>query len=177
LAKADAPDGPEERKIVDPQEITQELEHPGARNLLDSATLLRLAYNGSDGFPRVIPIGFYWDGHQIVVCTAATAPKVKALSSRPNVALTIDVGDTPTEAKALLMRGPARVDIVDGVPDEYLAASRKALGADQVTQFERQVRAMYDQMARISIEPVWARFFDFGAGRMPSFLMKLAGGA
>jgi hypothetical protein len=42
---------------VDPQEITEELEHPGARNLLDSATLLRLADNGSDGFPRVIPIG------------------------------------------------------------------------------------------------------------------------
>ena len=43
-------------------EITEELEHPGARNLLESATLLRLAYNGSDGFPRVIPIGFYWKG-------------------------------------------------------------------------------------------------------------------
>jgi hypothetical protein len=97
---------------VDPQEITEELEHPGARNLLGSATLLRLAYNGSGGFPRVIPIGF----------------------------------STGT-------------------------------GADQVTEFERQVRSMYDQMARISIEPVWARFFDFGAGRMPSFLTKLAGDA
>ena len=47
---------------MDPQEITEELEHPGARNLLDSATLLRLAYNGSDGLPRVIAIGFYWNG-------------------------------------------------------------------------------------------------------------------
>ena len=133
--------------------------------------------NGSDGFPRVIPIGFYWNGNQIVVCTAATAPKVKALSSRPNVAMTIDVGDTPTEAKALLVRGLASVDIVDGVPDEYFAASTKVLGADQVTEFESQVRSMYDKMARISIEPVWARFFDFGAGRMPSFLTKLAGDA
>jgi len=67
---------------VDRQEITEELEHPGARNLLDSATLLGLAYNGSDGFPRVIPIGFYWNLSQIVVCTAATAPKVKALQRR-----------------------------------------------------------------------------------------------
>jgi hypothetical protein len=32
----------------------------------------------------VIPIGFYWNGSQIVVCTAATAPKVKALTSRPS---------------------------------------------------------------------------------------------
>ena len=104
-----------------------------------------------------------------------TAPKVKALSARPNVALTIDVGDTPTDAKALLVRGLAHVDIVYGVPDEYIAASRKALDADQVAEFDRQVGSIYDQMARISIEPVWARFFDFGAGRLPSFLTKLAG--
>jgi hypothetical protein len=138
----------QERKVVHPEEITEGLEHAGARNLLASATLLRLAYNGSDGFPRVIPIGFYWNGNQIVVCTAATAPKVKALSSRPDVARTIDVGDTPTEAKALLVRGLASVDIVNGVPDEYVAASTKVFGADEVTEFERQVRAMYDQMAR-----------------------------
>jgi hypothetical protein len=165
------------RTIVDSQQTTEELAQPGARNLLDSATLLRLGYNGSDGFPRVVPIGFYWNRSQIVVCTATTAPKVKALSARPKVALTIDVGDTPTEAQALLVRGLARVDIVDGVPDEYLAASRKALAADQLAEFERQVGSLYDQMARISIEPVWARFFDFGAGRMPSFLTELVGGA
>ena len=59
---------------MDPQDITEELEHPGGRDLLASATLLRLAYNGSDGFRRAIPIGFCWNGNQIVVCTAATAP-------------------------------------------------------------------------------------------------------
>jgi nitroimidazol reductase NimA-like FMN-containing flavoprotein (pyridoxamine 5'-phosphate oxidase superfamily) len=161
---------------VDPQVITAELEHPGAQDLLTSATLLRLAYNGPDGFPRNVPIGFYWTGGQVVVCTAATAPKVEALSARPNVAITIDAGDTPAEAKALLVRGLASVDIIDGVAEEYLAASRKAMDGDEFTQFERAVRSMYDQMARIAIEPVWARFFDFGAGRMPSFLTKLAGG-
>jgi hypothetical protein len=162
---------------MDPQEITEELEHPGARKLLASATLLRLAYNGSDSFPRVIPIGFYWNGSQIIVCTAATAPKVKALSSRPEVALTIDVGDTPTDSKQLLMRGVASVDIVDGVPDEYIAASRKVLDADQVPEFERSVRSIYDQMALIRIQPRWARFFDFGGGRMPRFLQTLASDA
>jgi hypothetical protein len=40
---------------MNPQEITEELEHPGVRNLLAYATLLRLAYNGSDGFPRHRP--------------------------------------------------------------------------------------------------------------------------
>jgi hypothetical protein len=159
------------------QDITAELHHPGARDLLDSAALLRLGYTGADGFPRVIPIGFLRDGNQIVICTAATAPKVKALAARPPVALTIDVGDTPTEAKALLIRGVATLGIVDGVPEEYLTASRKVLDADQVAEFERQVRSLYDQMARIKIQPQWARFFDFGAGRMPRFLERLASNA
>ena len=104
-------------------------------------------------------------------------PRVRALSSRPVVALSIDVGDTPADAKALLIRGVARVAVVDGVPDEYLAASTKALAADQVAEFERQVRSLYDQMARITIQPHWARFFDFGAGRLPRFLTRLASGA
>jgi hypothetical protein len=51
----------------------------------------------------VIPIGFYWNGNQIVVCTAATAPKVQALSSRPNVAMSSTSATRPTEAKALLL--------------------------------------------------------------------------
>jgi len=150
---------------MDPRIIAEELGQPGARDLLAFATLLRLAYDGSDGFPRVIPIGFHWNGNRIVICTAVTAPKVKALSSCRKVAATIDAGDTPAEAKALLVRGLASVDIVDGVPDEYLAGSTKVLDGDRLTEFERQVRSMYDRMARISIEPVWARFFDFGAGR------------
>lgn len=156
------------------EEIARELSPPGAQELLGSATLARLAYNGSDGFPRVIPIGFHWNGSEIVVCTATTAPKVRAISARPNVAVTIDAGDTPQEAKALLVRGVAALDTVDGVPDEFLAASKKTLDAEQAAAFEGAVRATYEQMARIAIEPRWARFFDFGAGRMPSFLEDLA---
>ena len=159
------------------QELAGELGQAGAGELLESAHLVRLAYNGPDGLPRVIPIGFLWDGERVVICTATTAPKVTALSSRPDVAVTIDVGSTPSEARSLLVRGTATVEIVDGVPDEYLAGSRKTLEAEQVEAFERQVRSMYPQMARISIEPQWARFYDFGAGRIPSFLSKLAGEA
>jgi hypothetical protein len=48
---------------------------------------------------------------------------------------------------------------------------------DEVAEFERQARSTYDRMARISVDPAWARFFDFGAGRLPSFLTKLAGDA
>ena len=156
------------------QELARELRHPDAQELLRSAPLVRLAYNGHDGLPRVIPIGFYWNGEHIVVCTAPTSPKARALSARPNVALTIDTGNTPENAKALLVRGLAAMDTVDGVPDEYIAASRKSLEPSKLTEFERNVRSMYKQMVRIAIEPQWARFYDFGAGRLPVFLANLA---
>jgi hypothetical protein len=157
---------------MDAQELARELGHPDAQTLL-SGSMARLAYNGPDGFPRVIPIGFYWTGERIVVCTAPTSPKVPALSSRPEVALTIDTGSAPEGAKALLVRGVATLEIVDGVPDEYLAASKKSLEESQLADFERRVRSTYKQMVRISIEPRWARFYDFGAGRLPVFLANL----
>ena len=144
--------------------------------MLRSGSLARLAYTGHDGLPRVIPIGFYWNGERIVVCTAPTSPKIRALSARPNVALTIDTGSSPETAKALLVRGLVAMDTVDGVPDEYIAASAKSLEPSEREEFERQVRSMYKQMVRISIEPQWARLYDFGSGRMPAFLVNLGKG-
>ena len=158
---------------MDQKELARELQHPGAQELLRTGTLARLAYNGPDGFPRVIPIGFLWNGERIVVCTAPTSPKVRALSSRPQVALTIDTGSEPATAKALLVRGLVTMETVDGVPDEYIAAAAKSIEASKLREFERQVRSMYKQMVRISIEPQWARFYDFGAGRVPAFLANL----
>jgi nitroimidazol reductase NimA-like FMN-containing flavoprotein (pyridoxamine 5'-phosphate oxidase superfamily) len=77
---------------MDTQELNDELGNLGAVALQRSSPLCRLAYLGHGGLQRVIPIGFYWNGKRIVVCTATTAPKVRALESRPEVALTIDEG-------------------------------------------------------------------------------------
>ena len=68
----------------------------------------------------------------------------------------------------------ASVEIVDGVPEEYLAGARKIMDAEAVVQFEQDCRQMYDQMARIAITPHWVRYYDFGAGRLPRFLHDLA---
>ncbi|ORW30698.1 pyridoxamine 5-phosphate oxidase [Mycobacterium paraense] len=154
------------------QELAQELDHPGAQKLL-SGSMARLAYNGHDGFPRVIPVGFYWTGERIVVSTAPTSPKARAISSRPQVALTIDTGSTPEEARALLVRGLATLETVDGVTEEYLAAARSSMDEPGLAEFEHNVRSTYKQMVRISIEPLWARFYDFGAGRLPVYLANL----
>src|SRR3954469_18773965 len=100
--------------MMNRQEAERELGQATAQELLQCAQLARLAYNGPDGLPRVIPIGFHWNGEHIVICTATTAPKVRAISSRPQVAVTIDAGSTPSEAKSLQVRGTATVEIVDG---------------------------------------------------------------
>ena len=148
-----------------------DLQLPGAAALLQSPDPARLAYAGPDGFPRVIPVGFWWTGTELVVCTAPTAPKVQALAERPHVALTIDVIGPP--AGALLVRGIARIEIVDGVAPEYLAAAAKSTSGDDLAAFEAAVRALYTHMARITIAPTWARYYDFGAGRFPTFPQRL----
>jgi uncharacterized protein YndB with AHSA1/START domain len=149
-----------------------DLGEPGAVELLERQPLARLGYDGPDGWPRVIPVGFLWRDGRIIVCTATIAPKVAALSARPHVALTID-NDDAAASKALSVRGVAAIDVVDGVPEEYLAATAKGFAADEHAQFEAQVRSVYKQMARITIEPRWARYYDFTAGRVPDFLHKL----
>ena len=160
---------------MDQQAIDDELSTTGAQELLASTSAAHLAYIAADGTPRVIPVGFFWTGEEFVVSTAETSPKVTALSARPDVSLAIDAGGTPGAARTLSVRGRASIEIVDGVVPEYLAAARKSMDAEAAAEFERGVRAMYDRMARIAIRPSWARYYDFGAGRMPRFLQELAG--
>ncbi len=156
------------------EEIERELSLTGAQELLASTSAAHLAYVAADGTPRVMPVGVFWTGGEFVVSTAVTAPKVAALSARPDVALAIDAGDTPGGARSLSVRGRASVEIVDGVVPEYLAAANRTMASDAAAEFEKNVRRMYNRMARIAITPTWVRFYDFGAGRMPRFLQELA---
>ena len=120
--------------------MDDELSTAGAQELLGSPSAAHLAYLGRDGTPRVVPVGFFWTGDQVVISSATTSPKVAALSACPDVALSIDAGDTPEQARALSIRGRASVEIVDGVVAEYLAAARKTMDADAAAEFE-QARA------------------------------------
>ena len=122
----------------------------------------------------MIPVGYFWTGTEFVIATATTAPKVAALRLHPDVALAIDGTDAHGQARALSVRGRTSIEIVDGLVPEYLAAARKSMGAEAAAEFEKNCREMYDQMARIAIVPSWVRFYDFGTGRMPKFLMELA---
>ena len=153
---------------VNPAQLKAELD--AGEEILRTATLARLAYDGVDGTPRVIPIGFLWTGHAVVVATHPTAPKFAALRARPRVALTID---TPSPPRSLLLRGEAEIEVVDGPVPEYLEAAAKSMEGEELAAFEAVCRETYDRMARISIVPDWARYFDFAAGRIPGFLREL----
>jgi hypothetical protein len=152
-------------------EVMQVLNDPLAQELMHSAIPARLAYTGRDGAPRAIPIAFHWDGQHVVVCTPPHAAKVQALQANPQVALTIDTNAFPPHV--LLVRGIARVEMVDGVSAEYLAGSRKIVGEAQFPAFEEQVRNLYAQMARIAIAPTWAKLLDFET-RLPRAVEELA---
>src|SRR5436305_13322334 len=104
------------------QEIDAELSVTGARGLLDSTSAAHLAYIGNDGAPRVIPVGFFWTGDEFVISTATTSPKIAALSTHPEVALAVDAGNTPDQARSPSIRGRASVEVVDGVVKEDVAA-------------------------------------------------------
>jgi hypothetical protein len=153
------------------QDVARVFNDPLAQQLLHSPIPARLAYTATDGSPRVVPVGYYWNGTEIVICTAPTAPKVRALTVNPAVALTIDTDTQPPHV--LLVRGTAEITIVDGVPSEYLKGAKKRRTEQQRQDFEAHVRAIYKQMARIAIMPHWAKLLDFEE-RMPDFLRRLA---
>jgi hypothetical protein len=45
---------------------------------------------------------------------------------------------------------------------------------DAAARFEQACRQLYDRMACIAVRPTWARYYDFGTGRIPTFLQELA---
>ena len=141
------------------EEVAEVLAKPYAQQLLNGPEPARMAYEGLDGDPRVIPIGFWTEGARVVMATVSRSAKVAALRTNPKVALTIDQGAFPP--KALLIRGTAAVKLVEGIPDGYLTAGRKVMSDDQYPGWVAGVQGLYDEMVVITITPTWAKLLDF----------------
>src|SRR5690242_3718291 len=155
---------------MQPTEITEILNRPISQELL-ARDVTRLAYVAKDGTPRSIPIAFTWNGSQIVLCTTKNAPKLPALRKNPMVALTIDTEVHPP--KILLIRGRAELDVVEGIPDEYLQMNGTyRMTPEQRVEWEAEVRSLYDGMVRIVITPTWAKLIDFET-TLPSAVEEL----
>jgi hypothetical protein len=140
-------------------EIAAILAKPYAQQLLNGPEPARFAYDGLDGDPRVIPIGFWVEGERILMATVPKSAKVAALRRNPKVALTIDTGAFPP--KALLLRGTADVEVVQGVPEGYLHAGHKVMTDEQYPDWEAGVKGLYTEMALITVTPTWAKLLDF----------------
>jgi hypothetical protein len=151
-------------------EITEILNRPLSKELL-ARDFARLAYVAKDGTPRNVPIGFKWNGTEIVMCTATNAPKLHALRNNPMVALTIDTEVHPP--KILLIRGRAELDLVEGIPEEYLQMNGSyEMTPEQRVEWEAGVRSLYDGMVRIVVTPTWAKLIDFET-TLPSAVEEL----
>jgi hypothetical protein len=149
------------------------LNDPVAQELLHSTNLARLAYTWHDGTPRVIPIWFQWDGEAIVLGTPPNAPKVDVLPTNSKVALTIDRDAWPYHA--LLIRGTARVEAVEGVTPEYEVSAQRYFGAEQGREWVEGVRQMFSEMVRVSVQPEWVGILDFET-RFPSAIAAAMSG-
>jgi hypothetical protein len=100
------------------------------------------------------------------------APKLAALRHNPAVALTIDTEVHPP--KILLIRGRAALDVVDGIPEEYLqATSTYEMTPEQRVEWEAEARSLYDGMVRIVVTPTWVKLIDFET-TLPSAVAELA---
>ncbi|WP_119697853.1 pyridoxamine 5'-phosphate oxidase family protein [Microbacterium halotolerans] len=155
---------------MDSTEVVRILSLPYSEELL-ARDILRMAYVAKDGSPRIVPMGFVWNGTSIVVCTTTNAPKLRHLRENPQVALTIDTEVFPP--KILLIRGDADLELVDGIPDEYMSANNVySMTDEQRTEWEKEVRSLYKQMYRITITPTWAKLIDFET-TLPSAVAEL----
>jgi hypothetical protein len=105
------------------------------------------------------------------MCTVKNAAKVQALRHNPAVALTIDTEVHPP--KILLLRGRAELDVVEGIPEEYLQMNGSyTMTPEQRVEWEAEVRSLYDGMVRIVVVPTWAKLIDFET-TLPSAVEEL----
>jgi hypothetical protein len=141
------------------------LQEPIAQQLLQSKGLAHLAYNWHDGTPRVIPMGFYWNGEEIVMTTATDAPKTKVLTNGSKVAVSIEHDSSPP--KILLIRGTVRTDTVEGIDPGRAAKIRQTLSQEDAEAHLKEEARLYPRMTRIFIRPDWVGLLDFET-RLPS---------
>lgn len=127
------------------------LSTPVAQTLLQSTIPARLAYTGRDGTPRVLPIWFHWTGAVFVLGTRLDSAKVKALSTQPKVALTIDTESFPY--KALQVRGTIEIETIEGIVPEYELCAKRHLGEQRGQAWIAQLRQAFPPMARIIVRP------------------------
>ncbi len=141
------------------------LQTPVAQRLLQSSIPARFAYQWTDGTPRVVPIGFHWNGQEVVLGTPMDAPKLKVLRDGQAVALCIDTDAMPYQV--LEIRGTIRLDVVDGIGPEYELMTLRTMGQEAGRAWLTNMAPMVPRMTRVFVRPTWVGVIDFES-RFPS---------
>ncbi len=126
--------------------------------LLDGPNLARLAYIGTDGRPRVVPIWFAFADGEILMVTSPKADKTRALRANGAVALTIDSSKPPYNV--LLLEGDVQLEDVEGMAPEYRGIVQRYLGAG-ADAYLAQLLPRVKRQVRIRVRPRSWRVFDF----------------
>ena len=145
------------------------LQEPLAQSLLKSSIPARFAYQWTDGTPRVVPIGFHWNGEEVVLGTPMDAPKLKALRDGQSVALCIDTDAMPY--KVLEIRGTIRMDVVEGIAPEYELMTLRTSGEEAGRAWLANLALICPRMTRVFVRPAWVALLDFET-RFPSALER-----
>ena len=139
---------------MQPNQITEVLNRPISQELL-ARDLTRLAYVARDGTPAMSRSGSPGTARKSSCAAWKNTPKLPSLRKNPTVALTIDTEVHPP--RILLIRGRAELDVVDGIPDEYLQMNGTYhMTPEQRIEWEAEVSSLYDGMVRIVVTPTWA---------------------
>ncbi len=147
------------------------LNDPVAQQLLHAPIPARLAYTWKDGSPRVVPIGFFWTGEEVVMCSTDGAPKNLVIDNT-KVAITIDTNTLPF--KVLLIRGTAKVTKVQGIPQEYIQACIQLMGPETAQGWFKTLEPLAPNIkyfTRVAVKPEWVGILDFET-HFPSPVVK-----
>jgi hypothetical protein len=145
------------------------LDHPVAKQLLQSTIPARLAYLALDGTPRVVPMQFHWTGEEVVLSSWPDDPKVAAIQANPRVALTLDTVEPPF--RLLQIRGSASVTLTEGASPEMVAASKRYMGPERGQAWVEQATRLSPTLARIAVRPAWVDVLDFET-RLPGGMAR-----
>ncbi len=83
-----------------------------AREFLKKPLIARLAVNGPDGYPHVVPLWFILDGEDVVMISVEQTAKIRYLRADGRAAVVI--GGDPGDGAGYLIKGDVTITEDDG---------------------------------------------------------------
>ena len=100
---------------------------PQAQDLLTRPIVGNLGYYGLDGYPKVLPVWFRFEGDEIQVASPPNAYKCRALRADPRAVLTVSTPTAPYHVVSATGRvtidvlpEPERIRFVSSIATRYL---------------------------------------------------------